>query len=285
MTKLNITLVADPMMGLVWETWPTHRKLESHYGNQIEFSTLMGGLVPDVYELVDSQVMKKYGKTVAVNQYWARLMQIYLQEEQLAGMPIYMGGGAQLFDTEHPSSIPLNRGLRTIAGNDRQLEDRVLYEMQYDTVVNNRQTNGFDYLTSLAKKFGIDEAEFTKRYQSDGLIDELQQEKTLIKQMKVDQLPTYLVSYDNQTYLIKGVPRYEQWQDLINKVTNGKITEQSVKFTRDAIESFLNRHPHTSSLELKEAFDLEGEQFVIDALKDSSLEQTQVKSTVFYRQK
>ena len=40
MKKLVITTVADPMMGMLWETWPTMRKLEPHYGEQLEFKFL-----------------------------------------------------------------------------------------------------------------------------------------------------------------------------------------------------------------------------------------------------
>ncbi|WP_295730481.1 hypothetical protein [uncultured Limosilactobacillus sp.] len=103
MARLTITIVADPMMGMLWETWPTMRKLETHYGGQLEFKLMMGQLVKNVYDLVDPNVEKMYGQRVALNQYWTRLMQVYLQEERLAGMPIYMGGGAQLFDQSHLS--------------------------------------------------------------------------------------------------------------------------------------------------------------------------------------
>lgn len=68
MERLQILTVADPMMGLLWETWPTHRKLETHFPGQLTFGTLMGQLVKDVYALVDQQVLRRYGKTVALNQ-------------------------------------------------------------------------------------------------------------------------------------------------------------------------------------------------------------------------
>lgn len=69
MAKLSITTVADPMMGMLWETWPIKRKLETHFGDQIEFHTLMGQLVKNVYDLADSKVVEQYGKKVALNQY------------------------------------------------------------------------------------------------------------------------------------------------------------------------------------------------------------------------
>lgn len=284
MEKLTITTVADPMMGMLWETWPTMRKLETHFPNQIEVHYLMGQLVKDVYDLVDQNVMKKYDKTVALNQYWTKLMQIYYQEQSIGNMPIYMGGDERLFDTEHTSSIPLNKGLRAIAGRDSKLEDQVLYEMQYDTVVNDKQTNNINYLVSLAKKFGIDKNKFKNAYNSDAVQAELDREQSMLYQMKITQLPSYLITYQGKTFIIKGIPRYSDWLSLIKQVTNDQIKEQKVKFDFDHLKKFIDEHPHISSLELKEAFDA-NEKDVVKMLSDTDLEQTNVKEVMFYRKK
>lgn len=284
MTKLTITTVADPMMGMLWETWPTMRKLETHYGNQIDFKFMMGQLVKNVYDLVDPNVSRKYGKRVALNQYWTRLMQVYLQEEQIAGMPIYMGGDERLFDEHHLSSVPLDLGLRAIAGNDQRLEDQALYEMQYDTVVADRQTNDPKYLITLAKKFGIGQSQFSQRYNSAVVKNQLAQEQRIMQQMKINQLPAYILTYQGKTLLLKGLPKYCDWQKIIKQATNGEVQEHQVGLSAETIKSFIDRHPHISSLELKAAFDVE-EQTIIEQLKNSPLAKERVKSTIFYRKK
>ncbi len=284
MTKLTITTVADPMMGMLWETWPTMRKLETHYGSQIDFKFMMGQLVKNVYDLVDHNVSRKYGKRVALNQYWTRLMQVYLQEEQIAGMPIYMGGDKPLFDEHHLSSVPLDLGLRAIAGNDERLEDQALYEMQYDTVVADRQTNDPKYLIALAKKFGIGQSQFSQRYNSAVVKNQLAQEQQIMQQMKINQLPAYILTYQGKTLILKGLPKYCDWQKIIKQATNGEVQEHQVGFSAEAIKSFIDRHPHISSLELKAAFDVE-EQTIIEQLKNSPLAKERVKSTIFYRKK
>lgn len=281
--KLTITVVADPMMGMLWETWPTMRKLETHFGDQIEFKFMMGQLVKDVYDLVDNNVVQMYNKKVALNQYWTRLMQIYLQEEKIAGMPIYMGGNERLFDENHTSSVPLNKGFRAIAGHDTKLEDRVIYEMQYDTVVENRQTTDLKYLIGLAEKFGITPAQFKERFNSTGIDNELEQEQQVMQQTQIDQLPAYLLTYNDKTYVVKGLPKYSEWLKLVDQVSQGKLKQQDVEFSLDAVNAVLDRHPHISSLELKEAFDLDDEQEVIDLLKDQELNRAKVKETIFYR--
>lgn len=284
MKQLTITTVADPMMGLLWQTWPTHRKLETHFGDQIRFTTLMGQLVPDVYQLVDRQVMRKLGKTVALNQYWVRLMQIYLQEQEIGNMPIYMGGNERLFDDHHTTSLPLGKGFRAIAGHDSALEDQVLYEMQYDTVVNDRQTNGMPYLKELARRFGMSADQFTAQYGSTELSDQMNQEQATIQQMKIQQLPAYLVSYDGKTYMINGIPKYADWLKMIDQITGQAIKPVNVEFTKDQVMRLINRHPHISSRELAAAFDVDDEQKVVEMLQQEHLEATRVKDTIFYRQ-
>ncbi|WP_295730417.1 DsbA family protein [uncultured Limosilactobacillus sp.] len=283
MAKLTITTVADPMMGLLWETWPTIRKLETHFREQVEFKFMMGQLVRDVYELVDSETVKKYGKTVALNQYWTRLMQVYLHEEQIAGMPIYMGGNERLFDATHTSSVPLSRGLRAIAGQNQEVTGQVLYELQYDTVVNDLQTNDLKYLTALAARFNVDRSQFVARYNSADVANQLAQEQQVMQQMQVSQLPAYILAYNGKTYVVKGIPQYSEWLKLFNQIAGGALQEKAAKFNIDEVNRLIDSHPHISSLELKEAFDVDDEQTIIDLLKDSSLEKQNVKGTFFTR--
>ncbi|HJA47271.1 MAG TPA: DsbA family protein [Candidatus Limosilactobacillus excrementigallinarum] len=284
MKKLVITTVADPMMGMLWETWPTMRKLETHYGEQLEFKFLSGQLVKNVYDLVDPNVRKQFGDQVALNQYWVRLMQIYLQEEQIGNMPIYMGGNERLFDERHLSSVPLNQGLLTIAGDQQPRLDQVLYEMQYDTVINNLQTNDIKYLTTLAQRFGMDAEQFTTRYNSATIKRELDNSEQARRQLQIDQLPAYLLTYQGKTFVVKGLPKYGDWKKLIHQVTDGSIIEQMVKFDDAALDAFINKHPHISQLELQTAFDV-NEQVITDALATFDLEKQRVKGTIFYRKK
>ena len=106
----------------------------------------------------------------------------------------------------------------------------------------------------------------------------------MLYQMKITQLPSYLITYQGKTFIIKGIPRYSDWLSLIKQVTNDQIKEQKVKFDFDHLKKFIDEHPHISSLELKEAFDA-NEKDVVKMLSDTDLEQTNVKEVMFYRKK
>lgn len=281
MAKLIITTIADPMMGLLWETWPTMRKLETHYGDQVDLKFMPGQLVKNIYDLVDPKALQQYGKRVALNQYWVRLMQIYLQEEQIAGMPIYMGGNQRLFDQQHLSTIPLNQGWLAIAGDDSQLGDQVLYEMQYDTVVNDLQTNDQGYLAKLAQQFGVGANKFTRRFNSAAVRDRLVQSDQLRQQMQIDQLPAYLLTFKQKTYVVQGIPQYADWQKLIQQVTTDTVRERPTEFTFDAVKQFVDCHPHFSSLEVETAFGVDHQE-VTKLLSQMKLSKTLIKGIDFY---
>ncbi|VDG24726.1 DsbA family protein [Lactiplantibacillus mudanjiangensis] len=283
MKELKIITVADPMMGLLWETWPTQRKLETHFDYQIKFEMLMGQLVKNVYDLVDQTVLENYGKNVALNQYWVKLMQIYLQEESITGMPIQMGQNERLFDTDHISSISLDKGLRAISNHNAKLENQVLYEMQYDTVINNYQTTDIDYLVKLAESFGVKSAQFMNRYQSTDMETNLDKELQVLSQLKIKQMPAYIVIYDDKSYIINGLPKYADWLDIISKISEGAFKPNEVVFDWKAVSRLLERHPHISSLELKEAFDVNDETKVIQEMAHHGLVSKRVKNTVFYK--
>lgn len=54
MNKLTITCYTDPVCTWCWGMEPILRKIELHYGRQIKFEHIMGGLVQDINHFYDS---------------------------------------------------------------------------------------------------------------------------------------------------------------------------------------------------------------------------------------
>ena len=48
MSKVKITIFTDPLCPWCWGEEPFLRKLETHFPQQIEFHSIMGGLVEDL---------------------------------------------------------------------------------------------------------------------------------------------------------------------------------------------------------------------------------------------
>lgn len=282
--KLFITTFTDPMMGLSYESMPVFRKLETHFGDRIVFGTKMAGLVRNVYDLVDYNDLKMYGKKVALNKYKAKLAEIYLQEEQISHMPIIMNN-FRLFDEDHTTSLPLNRAYKAVEMIDPTKSDQFLYNLRYSTVVETNPTTHMEELVKVAAKSGIDQDQFFKVYESEESQKALDKDFEIYKILNINTLPAYLLQYKDQAALITSLAKYEDFIQVINKLTKKEIKGKRTKPTVQNIFNFIKKHPLISSNELITAFGLEENNDLLRIIEplvnDSKVHVTKVKSSYF----
>ena len=158
--KVTITTFTDPMMGLSYECEPMFRKLETHFGDGIEFQYVMSGLVRDVYRFVDQKDLL-HSKDEAIRRYNKRLAKIYEDEENISGMPVNMND-FRLFDTEHTSSMPLNLAYKTSQLTAPDKADLLLYNLRYATIVDCRATTHLDDIAEVVRKTVIEKFQMAK---------------------------------------------------------------------------------------------------------------------------
>lgn len=249
------------MMGLSYECEPIFRKLETHYGEQLEFRFVMGGLVRNVYDFVDRNDLQ-YGKEYALKRYLKKLAGIYKSEESISGMPINMEGFC-LFDTEHTSSVPLCLAYKAAQLTDKSKADLFLYNLRYATVYETRPTTHFDEILRVARLTGIDTQRFTEHCNGDAK-EELQRDFAFFESLGVYSLPDYLIEYEEKSLLVNRLIGYDTFTEIISSISGGKVQP---KKSTVGIEDFVKKHPLISLIELKEAFDLTD---VKEAIKDIS---------------
>lgn len=284
--KLFITTFTDPMMGLSYESMPVLRKLETHFGDKIVFGTKMAGLVRDVYDFVDYNDLKMYGKKVALNKYKAKLAEIYLQEERIAGLPIIMNN-FRLFDEKHTSSLPLNRAYKAVELLDKTKSEQFLYNLRYSTVVETNPTTHTDELVKVAVKTGLQADRFLKAYESEESKEALNKDFEIYKILNINTLPAYLLQYKDQAVLITSLAKYEDFIQVINKLTKKEIRGKRTKPTVQNIYDFVKIHPFISSNELTEAFGLNDTdellRIVAPLVNKSKIELKKVKDSYFIK--
>lgn len=191
--KVKITTFTDPMMGLSYECEPMFRKLETHYGEQIEFEYVMSGLVRDVYDFVDRADLR-FGKAEAIRRYNKRLAKIYESEKHISGMPINMDSFC-LFDSEHTSSLPLNLAYKAVQLIDPEKADLFLYNLRYATIVDCRPTTHLEEITDVVRKTGINVDRFMTAYNDGSVQTELDKDFALFQRLGLHSLPAYLIQY------------------------------------------------------------------------------------------
>ena len=258
MGKVTITTFTDPMMGLSYECEPVYRRLEVRFGGQIEFRTVMAGLVRDVSDFM-TQEECSLGPEEGVRRYCARLAGIYKSEEAIAGLPIRMEG-FHLFDAEHRSSYPLCIACEAAKLTDPGRAEAFLYRIRYATIAETRQTTREEELARVARLSGFDEDAFLRHFRDGSAEAAFREDLALTREAGIRGLPMCLVQYENRRARISPLNGYDALADAIRTVSEGAVRPREVVDKVQALDDLLAKHPLISRMEVRFALDLsEGE--------------------------
>ncbi|MGE1563869.1 DsbA family protein [Pantoea septica] len=262
---LTLTTFTDPMMGLSYESEPFFRKLETHFPGKITYRYVMSGLVRNVYDFVDQEDLT-VSKEYALEKYRLKLAEIYKSEEDITGMPINMTD-LQLFTTEYTSSIPLNLAYKAVQLADSSKADHFLYNIRFATIVECRPTTRLEEILAVVKDSGVSADKFLKHYQDGSALAAMNDDFMLRQSLGVRGLPAYLFEYNGKRALVNGVIGYEQFRTMIKKLSGGELTEKQPEISTESIRQLISQHPLISPVEIKEAFNLDSEQEVLERIR------------------
>lgn len=268
------------MMGLSWECEPIFRKLETHFRNKIEFRYVMAGLVRYVSEFMtfDEIILEPED---GIKKYNQRLAKIYLSEEFISGMPICMEN-FNLFDNFHRSSYPLDIAYKAVELAEPEKAENFLYNLRYATIIENRKITLDDELIKIAEKTGICIEKFLKFYSDGSAEAAFIKDKNFSRELQIYSLPAYLVQYEDKAVSIKNLINYETFSKIIRDLSENKIKPEKIENYFETLEFLFARHQIISSVELREALDIDNNEKIISLLKDFSLEFIKVKDEFFY---
>ncbi|WP_109077529.1 DsbA family protein [Aggregatibacter kilianii] len=265
MNRLKISIFTDPMMGLSYESEPFFRKLETHFGDQIEVQPMMSGLVRNVYDFVnpnDLAVSEDY----AIERYLPRLAAIYNAEQAISGMPIAMEK-LDLFSTERTSSVPLNLAYKAVERIAPEKAEAFLYRLRFATIAEVRPTTKLDELARVAEQVGVNQTDFLTAYHAPETEAALAEDFRRREQLRLFSLPAYLFEYKGQTVLAKGVLNDKALFELVEKITNGELKSTPPEATSENLRKLFERHPLINLIELRYVFDLTDGNAVLELVK------------------
>lgn len=255
MEKPTITTFTDPMMGLSYQSEPFFRQLETHYPNQLNFKTVMGGLVQNVYDWLDSEELNRLGEKQAIERYNQRLAKIYESEQGITGLPIKMLK-LDLFSPERTSSLPLNLAYKAVELTEKAKAETFLYYLRYATIVDVRPTTDLAEILNVVRQTGIDEQRFLQHYQNGSAQRQLDNDLAYKQRLGVRGLPAYLFEYADKCLLINGVLNFEQFSHIISQLSNGQLHPQKPTINEPSLKQFLQQRALISVIEIQYAFAL-----------------------------
>ena len=220
--KVLITVFTDPMMGLSYESEPIREKLEASFKDKISFDYVMSLLVKDVSDFMIPEEIS-LGREKGIEVYNKRLAQIYKSEEKIGALPINMEGFA-LFSPEYPSSLPLNIAYHAVKIVSPEKAYNFLYNLRRATIVDTRPTTHTEELCAVAEKTGINKNDFLAEFNGNATRKALELDLKRTRSLGIYGLPAYLVEYNGNSLLLRGLANFDDFVSAISKVSDGKLT-------------------------------------------------------------
>ena len=205
------------MMGLSWECEPMLREIEERYGERIEMRDVMGVLVRDLSDFMTPEELS-LPEAEGIERYNARLAQIYLDEVPIGGVPMNMEGFA-LFAPGRRSSLPLCLAYEAAKLVAPEMSREFLHRLRAATVLECRPTTKLDEILHIARVSGIDQDAFLETYEGPEARAALDRDLAFKDRLGIWSLPAFLVQCGDAAVLLRGVPRLEDMEAAIARVT------------------------------------------------------------------
>ncbi len=251
MEKVIITNFTDPLCTWCWGEEPIFRKIETHYGDQVEFRFVMGGLVEDFgsegwpWGRPGGGGMPAGHK--AIGRHWA-------EASEKHGMPS-VGERMDIFDEEHRSSYPLNIAVKAAQIVDPVKAPIYLHRLREASAAQGLKTTRDDVLISLASEVGLDVPAFIAAYRDGPALKAFGADKNYALSLNIHGFPTCIVQYGEKSVLLNGYNTYETFVAVINELSQGKIRPHTPEATDNAILELLKKYRRLAPEEIRQAFD------------------------------
>jgi len=150
-SNIEILAFTDPVCTWCWGSEPTLRKLTSWYGDVVQISYVMGGLVEDIRTFYD-RANDIGGDPVSAN---AQIARHWLEASDRHGMPVQVEG-FRLFTADIVSTYPQNIAFKAAELTNPALAARYLRRLREAAAAEAREIGRQDVLVELASDVGLD---------------------------------------------------------------------------------------------------------------------------------
>lgn len=265
---LEIIEFTDPVCTWCWASEPVLRALKARYGEQLDISFVMSGLVKDIrnFDDVDHAIG---GDPSDSNK---QIAQHWLEASKQHGMPVTTGT-LELFSAEHPSSYPQNIAYKAAQFQDQELADAFLRRIREATAVGAKQTNRDEVLLLLAKEVGLDTEKLITRCIDGTAQEAFEMDLATTKANEVQLLPTFIVRYEGKVIVLENYQKVEDFERAIQQLCNNEITSSIPEASAETVLEFIRTYGRVVPLEIMMTFDLEEKETmkIVQALEQKNL--------------
>ncbi len=204
MTQALLWYFADPMCSWCWGFSPVITQIKQHYQDKLQIALNLGGLRPGTKAAIIPKDRDE------VLHHWQEVQKISGQEFNFENaLP-----EGFIYDTE-----PASRALVAFGKLNGDNTLALFHDIQYAFYVAQQDVTQQAALIKLAKKYSIDESEFTSLFESDEIKQQTQQHFTNTRSAGVLGFPSLVFQQDKKhQFLSRGYASYEMIQHQLDEL-------------------------------------------------------------------
>lgn len=204
--KATILYATDPICSHCWAMEPAWRKLLYHYGDQVAFRHIYGGLLPTWEGF--SAPGQGIHQPADVATHWAEVAEQY-------GQPI----NPQVWLTDPlPSSYPPSIACHLVREMDGAKEEAFLRRIREAVFLEARNIARADVLTACAADVGLDPQQVATRLEQAGGTIGFKQDLQEVRRLPVFGFPTLIFTSENgEGVVLRGTQPYKRLEQALLK--------------------------------------------------------------------
>lgn len=257
----------DPVCTWCYGSEPILTKLQHHFGDQIKFAFVMGGLVRDIRDWYDVR-NPDLDPIVANNK---NLPLSWLEATAKHKMPI-IKEGFNLFSNEYPSTYPQNIAIKAAQFESEELAHKFLRRLRFATILEGKITSRLDVLVELASEIGLNVSKFITHFQDGSAEAAFEEDRYLVQQYQVRGYPAFMVKYQDKQVLMRSFQTYEDFLTVF-KMLGANLNEVIPTANEDSLLAFIEEFGPVAPIEIQSSFNLSDEELLhwLDTLEKNSL--------------
>lgn len=246
-----IKCFTDPICTWCWGSEPILRKLETHFPNQIHLEHIMGGLVDDIKDFMDEgnniggNSAEEFNRQVAAH---------WLEASAKHKMPVN-STDFNLFSDEYPSTFPQNIAYKAAQLTDESKADLFLYNLRLASAAEARLSSHPEVLLEIAAESNLNAVQFKAHLEDGSAERNFEEDLREASAYGVSVFPTYVLEMDGLRIFARGYVNFEQFVEIIFRLSNGKIRPTLFEFTKENFLALMKKHPRMAMEEIRQAFD------------------------------
>ncbi|MEM0348870.1 MAG: DsbA family protein [Candidatus Caldarchaeum sp.] len=248
---IEITEYTDPYCTWCWGSEPVLRKIKEVYGDQVEISYKMGGLVRDIRDFYDQF------NEIGGERWYEQVAAHWEDASRRHGMPVDSRVFYEIKDS-FTSTYPANIAAKAAELQDKELAKRYLRRLREAAAAERKHIHRLEVQMELAQEVRLDANKFLEDIRSGRAEAAFLEDLSECRSMGITGFPTFLVKNleNDRAHLVYGYRRYEYFEGLLDEIAGDSLEKRVIEKSEEEVLGFIRRWGKVATQEVATLLDI-----------------------------